>query len=91
VPGRTRFTEPCVEHRATVPRIAVRPASSPACLLVVIGGPIGDVDGEFVVLVVRAEDETAARALFDTDPWMGSILRIDTVERCTLWIGADRL
>ena len=58
---------------------------------VVIGGPIDDVDGEFVVLVVRAEDEAAARALFDTDPWMGSILRIDTVERWTLWIGADRL
>jgi uncharacterized protein YciI len=58
---------------------------------VMIGGPIGDVDGEFVVLVVRAEDEAAARALFDADPWMGSILRIDTVERWTLWIGADRL
>ena len=58
---------------------------------VVIGGPIDDVDGEFVVLVVRAEDETDARAMFDADPWMGSILQIAAVERWTLWIGADRL
>jgi hypothetical protein len=58
---------------------------------VVIGGPIDDVDGEFVVLLVRAADETEARTMFDADPWMGSILRIAAVERWNLWIGADRL
>jgi uncharacterized protein YciI len=58
---------------------------------VVIGGPIDDVDGEFVVLLVRAEAEADARAMFDADPWMGSILQIAAVERWTLWIGADRL
>jgi hypothetical protein len=41
--------------------------------------------------VVRADDETAARAMFDADPWMGSILQIAAVERWTLWVGADRL
>ena len=58
---------------------------------VAIGGPVGDVDGEFVVLVVRADDEDAARALLDADPWLGSILRLEAVERWNLWIGADRL
>jgi uncharacterized protein YciI len=58
---------------------------------VVIGGPIDDVDGEFALLLVRADDETGARALFDADPWMGSILQIAAIERWTLWIGADRL
>jgi hypothetical protein len=58
---------------------------------VVIGGPIDDVDGEFVVLLVRAADEAEARTMFDADPWMGSILRIAAVERWNLWIGAGRL
>ena len=35
---------------------------------VVIGGPIDDVDGESVVLLVRAEDENEARTMFDPDP-----------------------
>jgi uncharacterized protein len=58
---------------------------------VAIGGPIDDVDGEFVVLVVRADDETEASRLFDADPWMGSILQMAAIERWTLWIGAGRL
>jgi hypothetical protein len=58
---------------------------------VVIGGPIDDVDGEFALLLVRAETEAGARAMFDTDPWMGSILQIAAVERWILWVGADRL
>jgi uncharacterized protein YciI len=70
------------EHAAFIDRLADR---------VVIGGPIDDVDGEFVLLLVRADDETDARAMFDGDPWIGSILQIAAVERWTLWIGADRL
>jgi uncharacterized protein YciI len=58
---------------------------------IAVGGPVDDVDGEYVVLVVRAPDEHAARELFDEDPWMGSILQLDAVERWTLWIGAGRL
>jgi uncharacterized protein YciI len=58
---------------------------------VLLGGPLDDVDGEFALLLVRAEDEVDARRLFDADPWMGSILQIAGVERWTLWIGADRL
>jgi arsenate reductase (thioredoxin) len=56
---------------------------------IVLGGPVGEIDGQYVVLVVRAESEDAARAMFDGDPWMGAILVIETVEPWTLWI--DRL
>jgi uncharacterized protein YciI len=52
---------------------------------VLIGGPIDDIDGEFAVLLVRADDETDARRLFDADPWMGSILQIASVERWNLY------
>jgi uncharacterized protein YciI len=58
---------------------------------VVVGGPIDDVDGEFVLLLVRAADQADACGMFDADPWMGSVLEIASVERWTLWIGADRL
>jgi uncharacterized protein YciI len=56
-----------------------------------LGGPTGDIDGQYVVLVVHASSEDEARAMFADDPWMDSILRIESVEPWTLWIGADRL
>jgi uncharacterized protein YciI len=56
-----------------------------------LGGPVGDVDGQHAVLVVEGGSENEARALFADDPWMNSILRIESVEPWTLWIGADRL
>jgi hypothetical protein len=43
------------------------------------------------VLVVYAGSEADARAMFAGDPWMDSVLRIESVEPWTLWIGADRL
>ena len=56
-----------------------------------LGGPTGDIDGEYVVLVVHASGEEEARAMFADDPWMDSILRIESIEPWTLWIGADSL
>jgi uncharacterized protein YciI len=56
-----------------------------------LGGPIGDIDGQHVVLVVHAASEDEARGMFADDPWMDSILRIESVESWTLWIGADSL
>ncbi len=58
---------------------------------ILLGGPIGDVDGEYVVLVVYASGEAEARAMFADDPWMDSILKIESVEAWTLWVGADKL
>lgn len=54
-----------------------------------LGWPVGDVNGQHAVLVVRAASEDDARAMFTDDPWTDSILRIESVERWTLWIGAD--
>jgi uncharacterized protein YciI len=72
------------EHAAFVDRLAERGK-------ILLGGPLDDVDGEYVLLVVAAEDEAAARAMFDADPWRDSVLRIVAVERWNLWIGAERL
>ena len=54
---------------------------------IVLGGPVGEIDGQHVVLVVRADSEEAARARFDGDPWTGAVLTIESVEPWTLWIG----
>jgi uncharacterized protein YciI len=58
---------------------------------IALGGPLGDIDGQYAALVVRAVSEDEARAMFADDPWMNSILRIESVDRWTLWIGADSL
>ena len=68
------------EHAAFIDRLV-------AAGRIVLGGPVGEIDGEHVVLVVRADGEAAARALFDDDPWIGRVLVIDSVEPWTLWIG----
>ena len=58
---------------------------------IVLGGPLDDVDGEYVMLVVVASDEEDARHIFDGDPWRDGVLRIDRVERWNLWVRGDRL
>ena len=58
---------------------------------IALGGPVGEIDGQHVVLVVRAADEDEVRAMFADDPWMDSVLSIESIEPWTLWIGADSL
>src|ERR1700748_469467 len=57
---------------------------------IVLGGPLDDVDGEYVVLVVIASGEEEAR-IFDDDPWRDGVVRIDRIERWNIWIGAEHL
>ena len=59
--------------------------------MIPLGGPVGDIDGQYAVLVVHAANEEEARAMFVDDPWMGSVLTVESIEPWTLWIGADTL
>jgi uncharacterized protein YciI len=59
--------------------------------VVVLGGPIGDVDGTDAMLVFDAYDESAVRALLAADPWMGSVLTITSIEPWTIWLRAPAL
>jgi uncharacterized protein YciI len=56
--------------------------------LVVLGGPIGEEDGEKVLVVVRGDDEAAVRARLDADPWLGGILTIASLRPWTIWLRA---
>lgn len=56
---------------------------------VILGGPVGD--GDRVLLVVEAADEEEVRARFAADPWLPmGILRIETIERWTIWLDSRR-
>jgi uncharacterized protein YciI len=56
--------------------------------LVVLGGPLGDVDGEYTLLVVEAESEALIRARLADDPWAGIMLTISSMEPWTVWLRA---
>jgi uncharacterized protein YciI len=56
--------------------------------VVVLGGPVGDLDSGDAVLIVDAFDAAAVRALLAGDPWYGSVLTVQSVEPWTIWLRA---
>ena len=53
---------------------------------VVLGGPLAD--EHRVVLAVEAASEDEVRATLARDPWSGSLLVVDTVDRWTIRLDA---
>jgi uncharacterized protein YciI len=56
--------------------------------VVILGGPVGEGDGEDTLLVVAAESETAIRARLADDPWGTEMLTIVSVEPWSVWLRA---
>ena len=56
--------------------------------VIILGGPIGDGDGEdLALLAVEAADVDAVRAVFDADPWtLHQVFRIKQIRPWTLWL-----
>jgi hypothetical protein len=48
---------------------------------VVLGGPIGEGDGDSALLVVEADGEDAVRARLADDPWPEEVLTVESVRR----------
>ncbi len=59
--------------------------------VVVLGGPIGDGDGEDSLLVVDLPTEAAIRQRLDHDPWVDDWLTIKSIEPWSVWLGPRRL
>jgi uncharacterized protein YciI len=57
--------------------------------VVVLGGPVGEDDGETVLLVVDAESEAAIRARLTEDPWANAMLTIERVKPWSVWLRAN--
>lgn len=55
---------------------------------VVLGGPIGEGDGENALLVVDAHDEAAIRARLAKDPWSDDLLTIASIRPWSVWLRA---
>jgi uncharacterized protein YciI len=53
---------------------------------VVLGGPIGDGDGENTLLVIDGEDEAQVRARLAEDPWPQDLLTIESVRPWSVWL-----
>jgi uncharacterized protein YciI len=56
--------------------------------IVVLGGPVGEGDGEDALLVVDLESEAAIRARLAGDPWSDDMLTIKSVEPWSVWLRA---
>jgi uncharacterized protein YciI len=54
----------------------------------VLGGPIGEGDGENVLLIVAADSEEAVRARLAADPWYEGVLTIASIRPWSVWIRA---
>jgi uncharacterized protein YciI len=58
--------------------------------LVALAGPLGDGDGDSVLIVFAAESEGVVRARLADDPWLDRILTLTSVRPWSVWIrGAD--
>lgn len=57
--------------------------------LVVLGGPVGEGDGENVLLVMDADGETTIRARLADDPWGENMLTTESVEPWSVWLRAN--
>jgi uncharacterized protein YciI len=56
---------------------------------VILGGPVGDGDGENALLIVDADSEESIRARLAEDPWESDMLTTESVRPWSVWLRAD--
>jgi len=56
---------------------------------VVLGGPVGEGDGDNALLVVDTPDEVAVRARLAEDPWGEEMLRTESIRPWSVLIRAE--
>ena len=54
--------------------------------LIVLGGPVGDGDGDYALLVVEAESEAEVRSRLAADPWGEDMLATESIERWAIFL-----
>jgi uncharacterized protein YciI len=54
---------------------------------ILLGGPLGDDEGDDVLLVINAASESEIRATLADDPWSESgILKLKSIQRWNIWL-----
>jgi uncharacterized protein YciI len=56
---------------------------------IVLGGPIGEGDGDNALMIVDAENEADIRARLAEDPWQQDMLVTETVRPWSVWVRAE--
>ncbi len=56
--------------------------------VVVLGGPVGEGDGEDSLLVVDLDNEAGIRDRLAEDPWVDQLLTIKSIEPWSVWLRA---
>jgi uncharacterized protein len=56
---------------------------------IILGGPVGDVDGEDTVHVFDVDSEETIQARMAEDPWAERLLTIKSVEPWSVWLRAS--
>jgi uncharacterized protein YciI len=56
---------------------------------VVLGGPIGEGDGDNALMIVDAENEADVRARLAEDPWQENMLVTESVRPWSVWVRAE--
>jgi len=56
--------------------------------VIILGGPIGEGDGEDSLLIFKLESEAAIRARLADDPWANDLLVIKSLEPWSVWLRA---
>jgi uncharacterized protein YciI len=69
------------EHAAYMDRMAEEG-------VVVLAGPIGEGEGENVLLIMRADGEAALCARLAEDPWTEDVLRTESIRPWSVWVRA---
>jgi uncharacterized protein YciI len=57
--------------------------------VVVLGGPVGEGDGDNALLVIDLDHEAAVHARLAEDPWEGEMLTTQSVRPWSVWLRAD--
>lgn len=59
---------------------------------IVLGGPLGEGDGEDALLVVNAADDDAIISRLRNDPWLkAGVLEIKTIQRWMIFLEAEKV
>ena len=54
--------------------------------LVVLGGPVGEGDGDHALLVMDADSDATIRACLAADPWSDRMLTTASIEPWSVWL-----
>ncbi len=57
---------------------------------VFLAGPIGEGEGENVLVVVAADDEATVRERLAQDPWGEDVLRTESIRPWSVWVRGSR-